>query len=110
MKLLLLVTFVAGLALAAKSGTLSGTVMNADHTPMKGFAVDAHRSGYEDYAPKSRFLFRTDKAGHFRIPVPAGEYSLKIASRDGKILKEIPVIIVEAGKSRDIGIVDVETK
>ena len=90
-------------AIAQKdTGVLEGTVVDQDRRPLRGFAVDINRTGYEDYSPKRRFLWRTDKQGHFHVGLPVGVYSVNIASPDGRILKEISDVRVEAGKVQNL--------
>jgi hypothetical protein len=88
----------------AQKGTevLEGTVVDQDRRPLRGLTVDINRTGYEDYSPSSRFLWRTDKQGHFHVGLPAGTYSVNIASPDGRILKQIPDVRVEAGKVQSL--------
>jgi hypothetical protein len=58
---------------------LTGAVLAPDRTPLPGISVNAIRSVYDDSGRRWMPVDQrqTDSHGHFRIPVPAGEYRVQ---------------------------------
>lgn len=80
-------------------GALEGTAVDENGRRVQGAAVEINRTSYEGNSHLRRFLLRTDKLGHFFYTgLPVGTYSVNIVSRDGRIMKQIPDVLVEAGR------------
>jgi hypothetical protein len=87
-----------------ETGALEGTVVDQDGTPLRSCGcLIIVRVGYAGPSVVTRWELRTDKMGHFffnRFPV--GAYSVTVINRDGRILKQIPDVRVEAGRVQNI--------
>jgi hypothetical protein len=84
-------------------GALEGTIMDQNGTLLRSCGcIIIERVGYVGPSV-NRWELRTDKMGHFffnRFPV--GTYSLKVVSRDGRILKQISDVRVEVGRVQNL--------
>lgn len=85
-----------------QTGVLEGTLVDQENRPVRGITVDVNRTDYEDPSPLRRFLLRTDKLGHFVCRVPVGAYTMKVATPQGRLLKEISDVRVDAGKVQSL--------
>jgi hypothetical protein len=104
---LAIVSAIAPLAIAQKgTGALEGTVVDQDGRPLRSCGCVIVKRG-SDAVPSSRNItqwnLRTDKMGHFFFKsFPTGAYSVTVIGRDGRIVKEIPSVRVEAGIVQNI--------
>ena len=86
-----------------ETGALEGTVVDEDGTPLRTCGcLIIDRVGYVGRSVH-RWELRTDKLGHFFFGrLPAGTYSVTVVNRDGRILKQIPDVHVEAGRVENL--------
>ncbi len=104
-KLLFVLAIIAAPTLPAfaqkETGALEGTVVDQDGRPLRSCGcIIIKRVGYAGQPSRTvtQWDLRTDKMGHFFFKhFPAGTYSVTVIGRDGRILKEIPDVRVEAG-------------
>jgi hypothetical protein len=88
-------------------GAIEGMILDQNRYPLEGLSIDLRRNGSE-LAPTGstyRFLLKTNRRGRFLYAhFPIGTYSVTIAGRDGRVLKEITDVAVEAGKVRNLDV------
>jgi hypothetical protein len=99
------ITAALGHALGAEneSGAIEGTVVGEDGRPEQKAAVFLNRIGYEGSPGIREFQLRTDRNGYFLLKrLPPGLYSVAAISRDGRVLREISDVRVEAGSVRNL--------
>ncbi len=86
-----------------ETGALEGTVADQDGVPLRACAcLIIDRVGY--VAPSlHRWELRTDKLGHFFFSrFPVGTYTVTVVNRDGRIVKQVQDVRVEAGRVENL--------